>query len=111
MSREGLPAATRFLVIALSLLYALAAVAGPVLAHFDTTRGVVAWMGLLLSGAAFLLVGQLLVPPGRISAALVSLGAALGGLPLFWTVLVPIAVAAVIACSVALARRAAAAPA
>ena len=28
-----------------------------------------------------------------------------GGLPLFWTLLVPIAVAAVVACSIALARR------
>ncbi len=105
MSREGLPAATRFLVIALSLLYALAALAGPVLVDFGSTRDVVLWMVLLLSGAAFLLVGQLLTPSGTISAVLVSIGAVLGGLPLFWTLLVPVAVAAVIACSIAVARR------
>ena len=105
MSREGLPAATRFLVIALSLLYALAAVAGPLLIDFDSTRDVVLWMVLLLVGAALLLAGQLLTPPGALSALLVSIGAVLGGLPLFWTLLVPVAVAAVIACSIALARR------
>ena len=106
MSREGLASATRFLVIALSLLYALAAVAGPVLVDFDSTRDVVLWMALLLSGAAFLLVGQLLAPARQRSPRLlVSIGAVLGGLPLFWTLLVPVAVAAVIACSIALARR------
>ena len=41
-----------------------------------------------------------------VAALLVSLGAVMGGLPLFWTLIVPVAVAAVIACSVALARRA-----
>jgi hypothetical protein len=61
MSREGLPSAARPLVIALSLLSALAAVIGAVLA----------------------------------------------GLPLFWTLPAPVAVAAVIACSIALAQRAA----
>jgi ABC-type uncharacterized transport system permease subunit len=105
MSREGLPSATRFLVIALSLLYGLAAVAGPLLIDFDSTRDVVLWIGLLLVGAALLLTGQLLTPPGALSAVLVSIGAVLGGLPLFWTLLVPVAVAAVVACSIAVARR------
>lgn len=105
MSREGLPSATRFLVIALSLLYALAAVAAPLLTDFGSTRDLVVWMVLLLVGTALLLAGQLLAPPGALSASLVSIGAVLGVLPLFWTVLVPVAVAAVIACSIALARR------
>ena len=105
MSREGLPSATRFLVIALSLLYALAAVAGPLFIDFDSTRDVVLWIGLLLVGAALLLAGQLLTPPGALSALVVSIGAVLGGLPLFWTLLVPVAVAAVVACSIAVARR------
>jgi hypothetical protein len=39
------------------------------------------------------------------AAVLLSAGALVGGFPLFWTLVVPIAVAAVIACSVALARR------
>ena len=45
-------------------------------------------------GPALLLVGQLFTPPGALSALLVSIGAVLGGLPLFWTLLVPVAVAA-----------------
>ena len=75
MSRDGLASATRFLVLAPSLLSGLAALAG------------------------------LALP------VLVSVGAAAGGLPLFWTLVVPIAVAAVTACSSALARRAMSAPA
>jgi hypothetical protein len=105
MSRDGLAAATRFLVLALSALYLLAAVAGLALVNFSSTRDLVLWTVLLLVGAALLAAGQLLLPTGPPSAALVSLGAVLGGLPLFWTLLVPIAVAAVIACSVRLARR------
>jgi hypothetical protein len=111
MSRDGLTSATRFLVLALSILYALAAVAGLALLDFDTTRSIVLWATLLTGGAALMLVGQLAIPAGWLSAALISVGAALGGLPLFWTLLVPIAVAAVIACSIALARRRTAAPA
>ena len=111
MSGEGLASATRFLVLALSLLYAVAAVAGAALFDFDTTRDVVVWLVLLLAGAALMLVGQLAIPAGWRSAVLVSVGAAVGGLPLFWTLIVPIAVAAVIACSIALARRGSSAPA
>ena len=105
MGRDGLAAATRFLVLALSALYALAAFAGFVLVDFNSTRDHMLWIVLLLGGAALLAAGQLLLPTGTASAALVSLGAVLGGLPLVWTLLVPIAVAAVIACSVRLARR------
>ena len=105
MSRDGLASATRFLVLALSLLYGLAALAGLAFIEFDTTRDIVLWLVLLLAGAALMLVGQLAIPTGWPSAVLVSVGAAAGGLPLFWTLIVPIAVAAVIACSIALARR------
>jgi hypothetical protein len=41
MSGDGLASATRFLVLALSVLYALAAVVGLALIDFDTTRSVV----------------------------------------------------------------------
>jgi hypothetical protein len=91
MSRDGLAAATRFLVSVLSALYTLAAIAGLMLVDFDSTRDLVLWTVRL--------------PTGTASAALVSLGAVLGGLTVFWTLLVPLAVAAVIACSVRLARR------
>ncbi|MDH4340348.1 MAG: hypothetical protein OEW52_06355 [Thermoleophilia bacterium] len=111
MSGDGLASATRFLVLALSILYALAAVAGFALLDFDATRGTVLWAALLTGGAALMFVGQVATPAGWFSAVLVSLGAALGALPLFWTLIVPIAVAAVIACSIALARNQAATPA
>jgi hypothetical protein len=110
MSRNGLVSATRYLVIALSFFYVLAAVAGLTLIDFDTTSSIALWVALLIIGAGLMLVGELAAPAGWLSAFLVSVGAAIGGLPLFWTLLVPIAVAAVIACSVALARRRAPAP-
>lgn len=111
MSGNGLASATRFLVLALSSLYGLAAVVGLALLDFDETRDKLLWLVLLSVGVVLMLVGQLTIPAGWLSAVLVSVGAAVGGLPLFWTLLVPIAVAAVIACSIALARRRAAAPA
>jgi hypothetical protein len=102
---EGLASTTRFLVLSMGTLYALAAVGGHVLVDFDSTRDVVLWTALLLVGAALLFAGQLVAPPGTLSALLVSLGAVLGGLPLFWTLVIPVAVAVVVACSIALARR------
>src|SRR3990172_4943020 len=106
MRSGGLASTTRFLVLALSALYAFAAVAGLLLADFETTRDTVLWLALLSGGAALMLVGQLAPGlSGRASAALVSIGAAAGGLPLFWTIIVPVAVAAIIACTIALARR------
>jgi len=109
MRSGGLASSTKFLVLALSVLYLVAAVGGLALFDFETTRDVMLWLGFLVAGAVLMVLGQLGVPRGPRSAAMVSVGAVLGGLPLFWTILVPIAVAAVITCSVALARRPAAA--
>jgi hypothetical protein len=103
MRGDGLASATRFLVLALSGLYGVAAIVVLLYGGFDTKRTVV-WLVFLLGGAALMLVGQLLVPGGWASAVVVSAGATAGGLPLIWTILVPVAVAAVIACSIALAR-------
>ena len=102
---DGLASSTKFLVLSLSLLYLIASVGGLLFLDFDTTRDTVLWLGFLVGGAALLLLGQLGMPRGARSAAMVSIGAVLGGLPLFWTLVVPIAVAAVITCSIALARR------
>lgn len=109
MSSDGLVSSTRFLVLALSVLYLVAAVGGLFIFDFETTRDTVFWLAFLIGGAVLMVLGQLGMPRGPRSAAMVSVGAVLGGLPLFWTLVVPIAVAAVIACSVALARRPAAA--
>jgi hypothetical protein len=106
---EGLASTTRFLVLALSALYLLAAVGGLAFLDFDTTGDLVLWLAFLCGGAALMLLGQLTprLPPW-LSAALISIGAAAGGLPLFWTIIVPVAVATVVGCTVALARRPAA---
>jgi hypothetical protein len=96
---------TRILGLVLAGIYALAAIVG-VLAEFDSTRDTVLWVTFLGGGALLILLGQ---RAGRISpwlsAALVSLGAALGGLPLFWTIFVPLAAAILIALSFAVARQ------
>jgi len=106
MSGGGLASTTRFLVFALSALYAFAAIAGLLLVDFETTRDRVLWLAFLCGGAALMLVGQVAKGlPGWASAVLVSIGTAAGGLPLFWTIIVPVAVAAIIACTIALARR------
>lgn len=105
MTGNSLASATKFLVIVLSALYLVAAVAGFVLLDFDTTRDIVLWVGFLVGGAVLMVFGNVGMPAGARSAAIVSIGAMMGGLPLFWTLVVPIAVAAVIACSIALARR------
>jgi hypothetical protein len=110
MKLDNLASATRFLVFALAALYGMAAVAIVLYAGFDAGR-TVSWLAFLVGGAALMLAGQLLAPAGWATATLVSGGAILGGLPLIVTVVVPIAVAAVIACSVALARAHSSAPA
>ncbi len=107
MSSDSLASATRFLVLAMSALYILGAFAGLFIFDFDRTADVVLWLALILGGAALMLFGQLALPRGRRSAAMVSIGSVIGGLPLFWTLVVPVAVAAVVACSIALARRSA----
>ena len=48
MRGEGLPSATRFLALAMSALYLVAALGGPVLINFDSTRDVVFWLVLLV---------------------------------------------------------------
>jgi hypothetical protein len=105
MSGEGLASAVRFLVLALSILYVAFAVAGLMFFDLDTTREVAFWLGFLGGGAVLMLVGQFATPAGWLSAVLVSVGSAAGGLPLVWTVIVPVAVAAVVACTIALARQ------
>ncbi len=96
---------TRILALVLAGIYAIAALGG-LLAEFDTTRDTVLWVGFLGGGAALILISPFLagISP-YISAAAVSVGAAAGGLPLFWTIIVPLAAAVLIAMSFALAKR------
>ena len=96
---------TRILALVLAGIYAIAALGG-LLADFDTTRDTVLWVGFLGGGAALILISPFFagISP-YVSAAAVSIGAAAGGLPLFWTIIVPLAAAVLIAMSFALAKR------
>ncbi|MCS7006002.1 MAG: hypothetical protein RMM28_02855 [Thermoleophilia bacterium] len=91
-------------MLALAALYVLAVPAGLLVLDYGPGRAV-AWVVVLIGGATLMLVGQRLRRAPALSATLVSAGALLGGFPLLWTIVVPIAVAVVIASSVALARR------
>jgi hypothetical protein len=102
---KSLAGATRFLVLALSALYIVAGFAG---AAFLTDSGsaTASWLTFLVGGAVAMLLGTFVLrSPPWLSAALVSLGASVGGLPLFWTVVVPLAAVVVMASSIALARQ------
>jgi hypothetical protein len=104
MSGGSLASATRYLVVVLGVLYVATAIAGPFLFDWSPARDAL-WVAVLVGGAAAMAVGEFALPRGRPAAVIVSLGALVGGFPLFWTLVVPIAVAAVIACSIALARQ------
>jgi hypothetical protein len=105
---KSLASATRFLVLALAALYVVAGVAGAAFVT-DPGSGTVSWLVFLLGGALFMVLGTfVLKTPPWLSAAVVSAGASIGGLPLFWTVIVPVAAAVVVASSIALARQASA---
>ena len=68
MRGQSLASSTRSLVIALGLLYALAAVGGLALVEFENTRDIVLWAVFLAVGAALLLAGRFLMRPGALSA-------------------------------------------
>ena len=105
MSGEGLADATRRLVYLLAALYVVAALAGIAFGAVETVGDGALWVGFLCGGAAIMTLAQKFAPPGWTFAALVSVGAILGGLPLFFTIVVPIVAAIVVTCSIALARR------
>jgi hypothetical protein len=105
MKGQGLADATRRLVYLLAALYALAALAGLAFGLVDSAGEIAVWLGFLGIGAALLVLGQRYMPAGWASAAVISVGAVVGGLPLVVTIVVPIAAAVVVACTIALARR------
>ena len=69
----------------------------------------VMWFGLLVGGGALVLAGLRLVPRAPwVAAALVSVGAVAGSLPLFWTLILPLVAIALFVLSIVNARRVAA---
>jgi hypothetical protein len=95
----------RILSLVLGAIFLVAGTIG-MFADFDTTRDTILWVTFLYGGAALIFIGQWAYRYSAwTSAALISIGAAAGGLPLFWSLLVPVAAAVLIALSFALARR------
>lgn len=96
----------RGLIAALVTIYVGAGTAG-FFVDFDSTGSMALWFLFLFGGAVLILAGSLLrTVPARLSAILVSVGAIAGAIPLFWTVLVPIAAALLIGLTFSLSRHA-----
>jgi len=97
--------ARAWVAFGLTAAYLIAGVAG-FFADFDSTSDTVIWLVLLWGGAALIVAGIFLAEAsGWLAATLMSVGAVAGGLALFWTILVPVAVASIIAMSFVIARR------
>jgi hypothetical protein len=91
--------------LVLAGIYVVAALVG-LLADWSTGQTAV-WIAFLGTGGLLILIGQRLFRSSLpLSALLVSVGTAAGAFPLFFTFLVPLACAVVIALSVAIARQA-----
>jgi hypothetical protein len=98
----------RITALALAAIYAIAGIAG-MLADWDAGETVI-WVAFLVGGALVIIIGQRLFDASpTLAGILVSVGAAAGAFPLLWSIIVPVAVAVVIALSVAIARQTSAA--
>jgi hypothetical protein len=95
-----------WLAYVLAAVYLVAGTAGFTI-DFSSTTHQVLWFVLLWGGAAVVIAGLLLAKGASwASGVLVCAGALAGGVPLLGTLLVPLAVAALVALSVAIVRRA-----
>jgi hypothetical protein len=107
MRRDNISTAAYWLALFLGVAYAAGGIIGWIA---DVTDGdgsdLAFWLVFLPGGAALILAGLFGTPRWRwISVLLISLGAAAGALALFWTIIVPILVLALIALAFTLARR------
>jgi hypothetical protein len=94
----------RILSLVLGAVFAVAGTIG--LFTIDGTLDIIVWAVFLFGGAALVFAGQWAYRYSPVAAAVfVSVGVLAGGLPLFWSLIVPLAAAVVIALSFALARR------
>jgi hypothetical protein len=94
--------------LALAAIYAIAGIAG-MLADWETGETVL-WVLFLVGGGLLLVLGQRVFDASpTLAGILASVGAAAGAFPLFWLIVIPLAAAAVIALSVAIARQTSAA--
>ncbi len=111
MTEDRLTRIRSWIAFALAGVYLVAGITG-VFVGFDDTSDTVLWVAFLCGGAALIVAGLVAGHgSGWLSSVLLSIGAAAGGLALLWTIVVPIAVAVLIAMSFAIARRTRASPA
>jgi hypothetical protein len=94
----------RITSLVLGAIFLVAATIG--LFTIEGTQDIVIWAVFLYGGAALVFGGQWAYKSSPVIAAvLVSLGALAGSLALFWTLVVPLAAAVLVALGFALARR------
>jgi hypothetical protein len=105
-SRTRLWTAVLLLGLLLAGAFALFSVLGAFLIDFEDDGGDRGfWIGFLLAAAAFLAVGLWAARRSRwLAVALLAIGAILGSLPTFWTVIVPIAALALVVLAILWAR-------
>lgn len=95
----------RALIAALVTIYLAAGIAGFFI-DFDSPASRALWIVFLLGGALLIVVGAVVrSTPEKLSSGLVSTGAIAGAVPLFWTILVPLAAAVLIGMTFSLSRR------
>jgi hypothetical protein len=114
MQRGGLEKALRALGVFTGVAYLIVGVAGAIWpGHWDDAAASdqIAWAVLLIAGGLLVLTGvrMLRSAPAR-GATLVSMGAVIGALPIFWALLPLLLAVALIVLSVLYARRAARSP-
>lgn len=106
---SSLGTAVLFLAGLLAAAYLLGAILGAALIDWDDDGGDsdrAFWIVFLLVGALLLVAGLFTGARSRwLAAALLSIGAVIGAIATFWTIIIPIAAIALIVLSVLWARR------
>ncbi len=110
--RTRLWTAVLVLGLLLAAAFTLFAVLGAVLIDFEDDGGDRGfWIGFLLAGAAFLAAGVWIARRSPwVAVALLAVGAILGALVTFWTVIVPLAALALVVLAILWARSPTAGP-
>ena len=109
MRTSSLGTAVFVLGAILALAYLAGAVLGAVLVDWDDDGGDTDrafWMIFLLGGCVLLVAGLVLAARSRwLAAVLIVLGAVAGAIATFWTIVVPLAVIALVVLTIMWARR------
>jgi hypothetical protein len=111
-SGTRLERAVKILAVLLGLAYLLIGIVGGAFIDFNTSSDRAFWLGFLIGGGVLLLLGLLLSARSRwLTTVVLAVGAILGALTIFWTVLPALAALALIVMAILWARQPAAAQA